>query len=211
MNTEKNKIDIANFFKDGVINNNPILVQVLGACPTLATTTSVVNGVGMGLSTGAVLIFSNILISLMRKFIPKQVRIASYIVIISGFVAALEMLLKAYIPALDKSLGLFIPLITVNCLILARAEVFASKNNPVNAALDGFFTGLGFTAALFFLSAIREILGAGTFAGIKITPEIYSPAFLFVLPAGAFISLGCLIAAFRKINSYFVEKMEKEK
>jgi electron transport complex protein RnfE len=197
LNTGKNNINIAKFFKEGIFTNNPILIQVLGTCPTLATTTSVTNGVGMGLSAGAVLIFSNLLISLLRKFIPKQVRIASYIVIISGFVTALEMLLKAYIPALDKSLGLFIPLIVVNCIILARAEAFASKNNPVSALLDGVFMGLGFTFALFLLSSIREIIGAGTFAGIKIMPEAYSPALMFILPAGAFISLGCLIAAFK--------------
>ena len=192
-----NKIDIIKFFKAGVITNNPILIQILGACPTLATTTTVENGVGMGLATGVVLIFSNLLISLMRKFIPKQVRIASYIVIIAGFVTAVEMLLKAYIPALDKSLGLFIPLIVVNCLIFARAESFASKHGPIVSLLDGFFMGLGFTVALFLLSAIREIIGEGTFAGIQVMPDAYSPVLMFVLPAGAFLSLGFLIAVFK--------------
>jgi len=200
MNSEKNKIDILKLFKEGVITHNPILMQVLGTCPTLATTTSVVNGVGMGVSTGAVLIFSNLLISLLRKFIPKQIRIASYVVIISGFVTALEMLLKAYIPALNKSLGLFIPLIVVNCIIFARAESFASKNDPISSLLDGFFVGLGFTVGLFLLAAIREIIGAGTFAGIQVMPDAYSPAAIFILPAGAFICFGCLIAAFKQIT-----------
>lgn len=200
LNAEKGGINILKLFKEGVITNNPILIQVLGTCPTLATTTSVPNGIGMGVSAGLVLIFSNLLISLLRKFIPKQIRIASYIVIISGFVSLIEMFLKAYIPALDKSLGLFIPLIVVNCMILARAEAFASKNNPVSSALDGLFMGLGFAAALFFLSAIREIIGAGTFAGIRIMPEAFTPALIFILPAGAFISLGCLIAAFKHLT-----------
>lgn len=206
LNTEKNKIDIMNFFKEGVLTDNPILIQTLGTCPTLATTTSVTNGIGMGISVTAVLICSNLLISLMRKFIPKQVRIASYVVIISGFVTAVEMLIKAYLPALDKSLGLFIPLIVVNCIILARAEAFASKNSPVSSMLDGLFMGLGFTVALFLLSAIREIIGAGTFAGIQIMPDVFSPALMFILPAGAFISLGCLIAGFKKFTFLFLKK-----
>lgn len=183
---------------DGLFAQNPILIQVLGTCPTLATSTSVVNGIGMGLSATAVLIFSNLFISLLRKIIPKQVRIAAYIVIISGFVTALEMLLKAYIPSLDKSLGLFIPLIVVNCIILARAEAFASKNDVVSSMLDGLFMGLGFTLALFLLSSVREIISAGTFAGIQILPDFYTPALMIGMPAGAFITLGILIAAFKK-------------
>lgn len=200
MNSEKSSINIAKLFKEGVFTNNPILIQILGTCPTLATTTSVTNGLGMGISVGLVLIFSNFLISLLRKLIPKQVRIASYIVVVSGLVSVIEMLLKAYFPALDKSLGLFIPLIVVNCIILARAEAFASKNDPVSSALDGRFMGLGFALALILLSGIREIIGAGTFAGMKIMPEAFSPALMIVLPAGAFISLGCLIAAFKQLT-----------
>ena len=202
-NNKNNKIDTANLFNlfgEGVLTNNPILIQLLGVCPALATTTSVINGVGMGITTLAVLIFSNLFISLLSGFIPKQIRMTAYIIIISGFVTAAELILKAYIPDLDKSLGLFIPLIVVNCMIISRAENFASKNSPLNAILDSLFMGLGFVAALFILSAIREIFGAGTFAGIKIMPDAYSPALIFILPAGAFITLGCLIAAFKKLT-----------
>jgi electron transport complex protein RnfE len=159
----------------------------------------------MGLSAAAVLTFSNLLISLLRKFIPKQIRIASYIVVISGFVTILEMLLKAYIPALDKSLGLFIPLIVVNCIILARAEAFAGKNDPVSSVLDGLFMGLGFTFALFLLSSIREITGAGTWWGVRILPEDLAMK-MIVSPPGAFISLGILIAAFKTITSIISRK-----
>ena len=193
-----NNINILKGAKEGLLTNNPILIQVLGTCPTLATTTTVINGIGMGLSAAAVLIFSNLLISLLRKFIPRQIRIASYIVVIAGFVSIIEMLLKAYIPALDKSLGLFIPLIVVNCLILARAEAFASKNDAISSLFDGLFMGLGFTLALFLLSAIREILGAGTFWGIRIFPQEYAIK-MIGMPAGAFVSLGILIAAFKSI------------
>ena len=178
---------------DGLFNNNPILVQLLGMCPTLATSTSFSNGFGMGLSATAVLILSNLLISLLRKFIPKQVRIAAYIVIISGFVTAVELLIKAYLPSLDASLGLFIPLIVVNCIILARAEAYASKNGPVHSMLDGLFMGLGFTLALSVLGLIREFLGAGTVFGMTIPG--FKPILFFILPAGAFLTLGCVIAA----------------
>ncbi|GHV15467.1 electron transport complex subunit E [Clostridia bacterium] len=191
---------IKKFAVEGIFTNNPILIQVLGTCPMLATSTSVVNGVGMGLSAAVVLMFSNLLISLLRKFIPKQVRIASYIVVISGFVSALEMLLKAYIPALDKSLGLFIPLIVVNCIILARAEAFASKNDPVSSLLDGLFMGLGFAFALFLLGSLREILGVGTFAGIRLFSEDVAMK-MIVSPPGAFLTLGCLIAAFKTLTA----------
>ena len=185
--------------KNGIIFNNPLFVQILGTCPALATSTSVMNGIGMGLSVTAVLVFSNLLISLLRKFIPAQIRIASYVVIISSFVTALEMLLKAYIPVLDKSLGLFIPLIVVNCVILARAEAFASKNGPIDAMLDGLFMGLGYAVALISMGTIREVLGVGTFLGFRVTPEFFSPAMMFILPPGAFITLGFTIALFKLI------------
>ena len=175
-----------------LFDENPILVQLLGTCPTLAVTTSFANGFGMGISATAVLVLSNLLISLLRNFIPKQVRIAAYIVIISGFVTAVELLIKAFLPNLDKSLGLFIPLIVVNCIILARAEAFASKNKPVISMIDGLFTGLGFTFALCILGLIREFLGSGTVFGIIIPG--YKPNLFFVLPAGAFLTLACLIA-----------------
>lgn len=192
-----NKFSIKNHFFSSLFDQNPILVQLLGTCPTLATSTSLINGLGMGLSATAVLVLSNLLISLLRKFIPKQVRIAAYIVIISGFVTAVELLIKAYIPSLDKSLGLFIPLIVVNCIILARAEAFASKNGPVLSMIDGLFMGVGFTLALGILGFIRELLGSGTVLGYAIPG--FKPILFFVLPAGAFLTLGCLIAAVNKI------------
>jgi len=210
MNKETNtNIHISSLAKEGILSNNPILIQALGLCPTLATTTTVINGIGMGLSVLAVLIVSNLLISLMRKFIPKHVRLACYIVVIAGFVTIVEMLMKAYFPALDKSLGLFIPLIVVNCLILARVEVFASKNDPVSSVLDGLFMGSGFALALFVLSSIREISGAGTFLGIELFPEEFAVK-MMVSPAGAFISLGILIAAFKAVTVGLNSKKAKK-
>jgi electron transport complex protein RnfE len=190
--------------KDGVITNNPTFVQLLGMCPTLATTTSVENALGMGLAATAVLICSNFLISVLRKFIPKQVRISAYIVIISGFVTAVELLMKAYFYSLYTSLGLFIPLIVVNCIILARAEVFASKNEVLPSVVDGLATGLGFTIALFLIATVREILGAGSFFGISLFGDSYSPAIIFILPAGAFLTLGLIIA----VVQYFRNRKE---
>ena len=194
-------------FVEGVLTNNPTFVQLLGMCPTLATTTSVVNALGMGAATTAVLVFSNLLISLLRKFIPKQVRIAAYIVIISGFVTAVELLIKAFLPSLNASLGLFIPLIVVNCIILARAEAFASKNTPLRAAVDGLATGLGFMLALTLIGAVREFLGTGgLFAaadgtgGLKILGDWYPAASIFLMPVGAFLTLGCLIALVQRIR-----------
>ena len=191
--------DFKQQMSDGLFNKNPVFVQMLGMCSTLAVTTSVTNALGMGLSVTAVLICSNIFISLFRQFIPKQIRIASYIVIISGFVTALQLLLQAYLPALNKSLGLFIPLIVVNCIILARAESFASKQAVLPSAVDGLWMGLGYTLALTMLSAIRELFGAGTLFGVKIMPDIYEPAIILILPSGAFLTLGCLIALMNKI------------
>ncbi len=190
-----------NQLKGGVIDNNPTLVQLLGMCPTLAVTTSVKNAIGMGLAATAVLIFSNIFISLLRKFIPKQVRIAAFIVIISGFVTAVELLMKAYFYELYGSLGLFIPLIVVNCIILARAEAFASKNPVIPSAIDGLAMGLGFTFALIIIATIRELIGAGSFLGMRIFGDWYSPAVLFILPPGAFLTLGFVIAAVQKLRN----------
>ncbi len=184
--------------KEGIIDKNPTFVQVLGMCPTLATTTSVINALGMGLATTAVLAFSNLFISLLRKFIPKQVRIAAYIVIISGFVTAVEMLMKAFLPELNEALGVFIALIVVNCIILARAEAFASKNKPLPSFIDGIGMGLGFTMALSILAFVRELIGGGAVFGFKIIPQ---PAQLFIMPAGAFITLGCLIALVNYIKA----------
>ena len=192
--------------KSGVIDQNPTLVQVLGMCPTLATTTSLTNALGMGLATTAVLACSNLFISLLRKFIPKQVRIAAFIVIISGFVTAVEMLMKAYVTDLYQSLGVFISLIVVNCIILARAEAFASKNKPLPSFVDGISMGLGFTVALSLLGAVRELLGAGTIAGVSILGSSYKPAQIFIMPAGAFITLGFLIALVQKLKGMADEK-----
>lgn len=187
--------------KEGILDQNPVLVQLLGMCPTLAVTTSLENAFGMGMAATAVLICSNIFISLLRKFIPKQVRIAAYIVIISGFVTAVELLMRAYLFPLYQSLGLFIPLIVVNCIILARAEAFASKNPVLPSAVDGIAMGLGFTFALCVLGAIREVLGAGSLLGFRILPEAYPDMVIFILPAGAFLTLGFVIAAVQKISS----------
>ncbi len=183
-----------NPFINGLLYENPTFVQLLGMCPTLATTTSVKNGVGMGLSATAVLILSNMLISLLRKIIPEKVRIAAYIVIIAAFVTIVEMCLNAYLPEIAEQLGIFIPLIVVNCIILARAEAFASKNSVIPSILDGAGMGLGFTVALTLISAVREFLGSGTILGYQIYGETITPMAIFSMPPGGFITLGCLIA-----------------
>jgi len=179
-------------FSKGFIKENPVFVMALGLCPVLAVTTSVNNAVGMGLAATFVLIMSNIFISLMKNFIPSKVRIPAYIVVIASFVTIVDMTMYAYLPALHKSLGIFIPLIVVNCIILGRAEAFASKNNLVRSILDGSGMGLGFTFALVVLAAFREVLGAGTFYGIQILPSTYKPMLVAILAPGAFITLGLL-------------------
>lgn len=200
-------MSVKNIVKDGLLYKNPILVQLLGICATLAVTTSVVNGIAMGLSTTVVLVFSNLFISLLRKFIRKEVRIASYIVVISGFVTAVELLIKAFLPEINKSLGVFIPLIVVNCIILSRAEAYASKNGPVYSMLDGLFMGLGFTMALVCVSFIREFLGAGVIFGVKVIGE---PALIFIMSAGAFFTLAFVVAGVNKLLDV-INKKEKEK
>lgn len=203
--------------KEGILTNNPTFVQLLGMCPTLAVTTSVINAIGMGTAVTFVLICSNLFISLVRNLIPKEVRIASYIVIISGFVTAVELLIKAFFPAIDASLGLFIPLIVVNCIILARAEAFASKNKPVPSMVDGLATGLGFTLALISISAVREILGSGKLfaasdgtGGIQLLGDWFTPATIFLLPCGAFLTLGFLIALVQKIEHMSAERKRRQ-
>lgn len=192
------KISNIKVLKAGVIDENPTFIQLLGMCPTLAVTTSLINAIGMGLSATFVLVCSNLVISLVRKVIPSKIRIASYIVIIATFVSVIEMLLKAYIPSLSAALGLFIPLIVVNCIILARAESFASKNKPIPSAFDGLGMGLGFTLGLSVLGTVREILGAGSILGI----QLYSnPAIMFILPPGAFLVLGILLAILNVIKA----------
>ena len=180
--------------KNGIIDENPTFSQVIGMCPTLAVTSSAINGIGMGLSTAAVLICSNLFISLLRKVIPDKVRIPCFIVVIATFVTIIQFLLQAYLPSLNASLGLYIPLIVVNCLILARAEAFASKNSPIDAIFDGIGMGLGFTVALGFLGLVREFIGAGTLFNVTVLPEAFPKTLLFVMAPGAFFTLGCLMA-----------------
>lgn len=193
---KKNKFSI---LLNGLITENPIFVLMLGMCPTLATTTSAINGLGMGLATTFVLICSNLVISLIKNLVPEHVRIPSYIVVIATFVTILEMLMQAYLPSLHESLGLFIPLIVVNCIVLGRAESYASKNKVLDSALDGIGIGLGFTFALGLLGMIRELLGAGTLFGLRIFPEHYG-MLMFILAPGAFISLAYLIAIVNRIR-----------
>lgn len=185
---------------NGIIKENPVLVLLLGTCPSLATTTMAVNGLGMGLAATFVLIGSNFVISLLRNVIPGKVRIPAYIIIIAGFVTIIGQLIKAYVPALDSALGIFIPLIVVNCIILARAEMYASKNRPLDSVMDGLGMGLGFTLALVLIGSVREILGSGTWFGITLTKELWSPVSFFTMPAGGFLVFGCMIALFNKIT-----------
>lgn len=186
--------------KNGIIDENPTFVQVIGMCPTLAVTSSATNGVGMGLSTTAVLICSNFVISLIRKIIPDSVRIPCYIVVIASFVTIVQMLLKGFVPALNDSLGVYIPLIVVNCLILARAEAYAGKNNPIASLFDGIGMGLGFTLGLTVLGAVREILGNGSIFGIAVLPETCK-TLLMILPPGAFITLAFLMVLVNLIRN----------
>ena len=184
--------------KDGLIYQNPVLVQVLGMCSTMAITTSVANGFGMGISVLIILTLSNIFISLLRKIIPNEVRIACYIVVIAGVVTIVELCLQAFVPDIAESLGVFIPLIVVNCIILGRAEAFASKNSPFDSMLDGVGIGLGFTLSLTVIGAVREILGSGAIFGVSLGFADYTPL-IFVLAPGAFLVLGYLMVLFNKL------------
>ena len=184
---------------NGIIKENPTFVLLLGMCPTLATTASAMNGLSMGLATMFVLICSNIVISMIKNLTPDKVRIPVFVVVIASFVTILQMCLKAYLPEINKSLGLFIPLIVVNCIILGRAEAFACKNGPVASLFDGIGIGLGFTLGLTLLGTVRELFGAGSVFGITLLPETYN-VLLFILPPGAFISLGYLIAIINKLK-----------
>ncbi len=188
------KTSVSSMFKNALVSDNPVFFQVIGMCPTLAVTTSAENGMGMGLATTAVLIMSNIFISLIRKIVPSEVRIPVYIVVIATFVTIIQFLLQAYMPELNKSLGLFIPLIVVNCLVLARAEAFASKNGPFLSAMDGLAMGLGFTFALVVLGSIRELFGVGSVFGIDIMPSFVPDTIMMILPPGAFLTLGLVMA-----------------
>ncbi len=186
---------------NGIFKENPTLRLVLGTCPTLAVTTSAINGIGMGLATTVVLVGSNVVISLLRKLIPDKVRIPAFITIIAGFVTIVQLLMKAYLPALDKALGIYIPLIVVNCIILARAEMFACRNGVFASALDGVGMGIGFTLALFAMGTVRELLGNGTWLGINVTAKLWDPAIIMILPPGGFMAFGLLIAVFNRFSS----------
>ena len=188
-----------NIIKNGIVKENPTFVLMLGMCPTLATTTSATNGMAMGLATMTVLICTNFVISCLKNVTPDKVRIPVFIVVIAAFVTILQMLIMAYLPDIDTALGLFIPLIVVNCIILGRAEAFAAKQSPVASLFDGIGIGLGFTLGLTLLGIFREILGSGSVFGFVLIPEAYN-ILLFVLPPGAFITLGFLIAIINKIN-----------
>lgn len=193
---------------NGLFKNNPTFVQVLGMCPTLATTTSAINGLGMGLATTAVLVMSNIVISIIKKFVPDKIRIPSYIVIIASFVTLIDMIMHGFTYELWKTLGLFIPLIVVNCIILGRAESFASKNNVFKSFLDGVGMGLGFTGALVILGIVREFLGNGSIFGLQITNlKLYA----MILPPGAFIALGMLAALFNYLGTMNLKKKKPQK
>ena len=189
----------AKIFMNGIIDENPTFRMVLGMCPTLAITTAVSNGIGMGLAVTFVLVFSNLVISLLRKAIPDQIRIPAFIVVIATFVTIVQLVVKAFVPALDAALGVFIPLIVVNCIIFGRAEAFAFKNKPIPAIVDGLGMGIGFTIAITLISAVRELFGAGTLLGVQVMPAGYLPMDLLVKPAGGFIVLGLLLALMNKL------------
>jgi electron transport complex protein RnfE len=211
-------MDFKKQFNEGLLTKNPVTVQLLGMCSTLAITTSLFNGIGMGLAVTIILICSNVLISALRKVIPNQIRIAAYITIIAGFVTVVDLLLKAFIPALSSSLGVFIPLIVVNCIILGRAEGFASKNGVLASAVDGLCQGIGYTVALIIVCVIRELLGSGTFgggllgpggAGIRIIPEQF-PAMQIVMPVGGFLILGVVLAGNQWLMKYMGKRHKKK-
>ena len=191
--------ELRKIFMNGIINENPTFRMVLGMCPTLAITTAVFNGIGMGLATTAVLVCSNLFISLLRKAIPDQIRIPAFIVVIATFVTIVQLVIKAFLPALDAALGMFIPLIVVNCIIFGRAEAFAFKNKPIPSIVDGLGMGLGFTCAITLICAVRELFGVGTLLGVQVMPAGYPPMDLLVKPAGGFIVLGLMMALMNKL------------
>ena len=185
--------------KDGLITQNPVLVQLLGMCSAMAISTSISNGIGMGVAVLIILTLSNIIIAALRKYIPNEVRIACYIVVIAGFVTIVDLMLQAFLPDIAASLGVFIPLIVVNCIIFGRAEAFACKNKPLAAVADGLGMGLGFTCAITLICAVRELFGVGTLLGIQVMPAGYMPMDLLVKPAGGFIVLGLMMALMNKL------------
>ncbi|MDD6884915.1 MAG: electron transport complex subunit E [Eubacteriales bacterium] len=197
-------------FLNGILGENPTFRLVLGTCPTLAVTTAAINGVGMGLAATFVLVMSNIVISLLRNFIPDNVRIPAFIVVICTFVTIVQMLLQAFLPALYDALGLFIPLIVVNCIILARAESFASKNPVLASAMDGLGMGLGFTLSITLIAIVREVIGAGSIFGVQILPESYQPMLLMIMPAGGFITFGLLLGIINTIVLRHTARKERQ-
>lgn len=197
-------------FKEGLITNNPVLVQVLGMCSTMAITTSFFNGLGMGVAVTVILTLSNVIIAAIRKIVPDKIRIAMFIVVIAGFVTCVDLLIQAFVPALSESLGVFIPLIVVNCIILGRAEAFAAKNTVPFAIADGLGMGLGFTMSLTFLGSIREVFGAGTLFGTPVMWEGFRPFSVMVEAPGAFLCLGLILAAMNLINRWQAKRKGRE-
>lgn len=204
----KKQVALSQEFIKNLWDNNPVFKQALGLCPTLAVTVSAINGIAMALATTFVLVFSSLLISSIRKFIPSQVRIASFIVIIATFVTIVDLVMKAKFPELSKSLGAFIPLIVVNCLILGRQEAFASKNTPLRSVFDALGSGMGFLIVLFVLGGIREILGSGAILGFQVLPDAFEPWIVMILPAGAFLTLGLMMGF---SNTYLERKKRLER
>lgn len=205
------KKSLGAIIKNGLLDENPTFRLVLGTCPTLAVTTSAMNGFGMGIAATFVLVFSNLVISILRNFIPDNVRIPSFIIVISTFVTIVQMVIKAFFPALNDSLGLFIPLIVVNCIILARAEAFASKNTPIASMADGVGMGLGFTLALTLIGSIREIIGSGSIFGVNILGTSYEPMLLILMPAGGFMMFGLILGIFNAITAKRTKRKEGAK
>ncbi|MCE5344648.1 MAG: electron transport complex subunit E [Eubacteriales bacterium] len=194
-------------FMNGIFAENPTFRMLLGMCPTLAISTAVTQGIGMGLATTFVLVFSNLVISLLRNVIPEKVRIPSFVVVIATFVTIVDLVMKAFVPSLSQSLGLYIPLIVVNCIIFARAEAFAFKNPPLQSLADGMGMGIGFTLSITLLSAVREVIGSGTFLGIQVMPAAYHPMTIIIRPPGGFITLGLLLLTVNAV----VKVIEKRK
>ena len=195
---------------NGIIKENPTFILMLGMCPTLATTTSAINGLGMGLSTTAVLMFSNLLISALRKIIPDRVRIPAFIVVVASLVTVVQLLMQGYVPSLYASLGIYIPLIVVNCIILGRAEAYAMKNGPIVSLFDGIGMGLGFTIALVIIGAVREVIGAGTIFNVQVMPAAYTPCSLFILAPGAFLVYAAVTALQNYLKMPKAPKVEKK-
>ncbi len=204
------KKSIGSVFLNGIISENPTLRLLLGMCPSLAVTTMAKNGLGMGAAATFVLVGSNLVISLIRKIVPDKVRIPVFITVIAGFTTIVQLLLAAFLPEINKQLGIYIPLIVVNCIIFARAEMFAQKNGPILSVMDGLGMGAGFTLAITVIGSIREILGAGTWMGIPLTADLFDPAVIFILPPGGFMVMGFLVALFNKLTSGKKPKTDTE-